>query len=76
VMCIFEAWAWAETAEGGIIPLPLPSMLFFAVTEYEPICLHFSVRNRYTPRFHARIFGQRVHEHCAKCFLVTYLLVL
>jgi hypothetical protein len=61
-MCIFEAFGLGRDGSGDIIPLLLPSMLFFAVTEYEPICLHFSVRNGYAPSFHARIFGQRVHE--------------
>jgi hypothetical protein len=44
---------------------------FFAMTEYEPTCskVGFSVRNRYAPRFHARMCGPRVHELCAKCFL-------
>jgi hypothetical protein len=57
-MCILEAFGLGRDGSGDIIPLLLPSMLFFAVTEYEPICLHFSVRNRYVPSFHARIFGQ------------------
>jgi hypothetical protein len=38
VICIVEAFlAWAETA----VPLLLPSISFFAMTEYEPTCLHF-----------------------------------
>jgi hypothetical protein len=38
-MCIFEAFGLGRDSSGDIIPLSLPSMLFFAVTENEPICL-------------------------------------
>jgi hypothetical protein len=46
VVCMFEAFGlgaviWGRDGSGVIIPLSLPSLLFFALTEYEHIFLHF-----------------------------------
>ena len=78
VICTVEAFfGLGRDGSRDIIPLSLPSMPFSLCPNISLPVYTFSVRKTdMSLVFMLECAGQeRVCEHCAKCFLVTYLLV-